>query len=145
MAPTSEELRRLELRREELKAQIVGLGNLRPGSLVGRFRKCGKDNCHCAREQDGGHGPSWSLTHHVGGKTVTTIIPSGPAVERTQRQLAEHQRFRSLIRELIAVSERLCNAQLAAPAHAAASAESAKKKGSKRRSRLKSAGRSRRS
>ena len=58
------------------------LGDLRPGSLVARFRKCGKRNCHCAAEGAPGHGPSWSLTHGVRGKTVTRVIPAD-AVEET--------------------------------------------------------------
>jgi len=48
----------------------------------------------------------------VKGKTVTRIIPRGPAVERTRRQIAEYQRFRALAPELVAVSEQLCELQL---------------------------------
>ena len=39
------------------------------------------------------------------GKTVTRIIPTGPAVERTQHQIAEYQRFRTLVRELVALGD----------------------------------------
>ena len=55
--------------------QLASLGDLRPGSLVARF-KCGKPNCHCAAEGAPGHGPSWSLTRGVRGKTVTRVIPA---------------------------------------------------------------------
>jgi len=57
---------------------------MRPGSLLARFRKCGKQSCHCTKKGDKGHGPSYSLTHPVAGKTITHIIPTGPAVERTR-------------------------------------------------------------
>jgi hypothetical protein len=33
----------------------------------------------------------------VKGKTVTRIIPTGPAVERTRHQIAEYRRFRALV------------------------------------------------
>ena len=59
-----------------------------------------------------GHGPSYSLTHRVGGKTITQVIPQGPAVERTKAQLAEYRRFRQLVRELIEVSEKICSVKL---------------------------------
>ena len=106
-----EELKR---RRDEIRDELAGIGDLRPGSLVGRYRKCGKPNCHCAREEDGGHGPSWSLTRGVGGRTVTRIIPP-TAVARTREQIAEYQRLRRLTGELVEVSEGLCEALLAAP------------------------------
>ena len=106
-----EELRK---RRDEIRDELAGVGDLRPGSLVGRYRRCGKPSCHCAREEDGGHGPSWSLTRAVGGRTVTRIIPPD-AVPRTRQQIAEYQRLRRLTGELVEVSEGLCEALLATP------------------------------
>src|SRR5208282_2340164 len=71
-------------------------------------------------------GPSYSLTHASAGKTITQVIPQGPAVDRTRAQIAEYRRFRKLVQELIAVSEQLCNAQLQQPE--AMLAEQSKKK-----------------
>lgn len=132
-------LQALEEKREQLKAGLTQIGDLRRGSLTARFRKCGKPNCHCAQKDSRGHGPSYSLTHARGGKTITQIIPQGPAVERTRAQITEYRRFRKLVQELIAVSEQLCNAQLRQPE--AMVAEEDKKKplrrstGQRRRSR----------
>ena len=114
-----EELRQ---RRDEIRDELAHVGDLRPGSLVGRYRKCGKPNCHCAREEDGGHGPSWSLTRAVGGRTVTHIIPAD-AVERTREQIAEYRRLRRLTGELVEVSEGLCEAFLAGPTSGAEGAQ----------------------
>jgi hypothetical protein len=102
----------LLLKREHLKAELNKVGNMRPGSLVERYRKCGKPSCHCAGKNAHGHGPSYSLTHPVKGKTVTKIIPRGPAVEHTRTQIAEYQRFRALMQELVGVSEQICDLQL---------------------------------
>jgi hypothetical protein len=108
-------LKALHDKREQLKADLAQISDLRPGSLTARFRKCGKPNCHCAQKDSPGHGPSYSLTHARAGKTITQVIPQGPAVDRTRAQIAEYRRFRKLVQELIAVSEQLCNAQLQQP------------------------------
>lgn len=142
MPTTPARLTQLRSRREDLKAQLAQVADLRPGSLVERYRRCGKSNCHCAGKGAEGHGPMWSLTREVAGKTVTTIIPSA-AVEQTRRQIAEHRRFRGLTRELVRTSEQLCDAQLDTPE--ATAQEAAKKGGSKRPSRPKSSPRSKRS
>ena len=105
-------LQALRDRRDQLAAGLARVGDLRPGFLTARFRKCGKPNCHCAQKDSPGHGPSYSLTHRVGGKTVTQVIPPGPAVERAKAQIAEYRRFRDLVWELIVVSEQICSAQV---------------------------------
>jgi|SRR5579864_2685532 hypothetical protein len=105
-------LEALREKRDQLTASLARIDDLRPGFLTARFRKCGKLNCHCAQKGSPGHGPSYSLTHRIGGKTVTQVIPQGPAIERTKAQIVEYRRFRQLVRELIAVSEQICSAQL---------------------------------
>jgi hypothetical protein len=105
-------LQALRDKRDQLAASLAHVDDLRPGFLTARFRKCGKLNCHCAQQDSLGHGPSFSLTHRVAGKTITQVIPQGPAVERAKAQIAEYHRFRKLVRELIAVSEQICSAQV---------------------------------
>ena len=97
----------LTRRRDELRAELAAIGDLRSGSLVKRYRKCGKKQCHCAHPDARGHGPTWSLTRKVGGKTVTQLIPPA-ALERTRAQIAECRRLRQLIKQLIEASNRLC-------------------------------------
>ncbi|MBZ5625573.1 MAG: hypothetical protein LAQ69_43785, partial [Acidobacteriia bacterium] len=65
----------LQRERSRLQDALAQVDDLRPGSLVERFRKCGKPTCHCAKPGSTGHGPSHSLTREVDGKTVTKIIP----------------------------------------------------------------------
>lgn len=110
--PISSDLNALLLKRDQLKSQLAQIGEMRPGSLVARFRKCGKPSCHCAKRDAQGHGPSYSLTRPVSGKTVTRVIPAGPAVEQTRSQLEEYHRFRQLAQQLVAVSEQICEWQL---------------------------------
>jgi hypothetical protein len=112
MNPSFPPLEKLQLRDRELKAQIAQLGEMRPGSLVQCYRKCGKPNGHCARAAGRGHGPLWMVTHAVEGKTVSRAVPFGPGLERTRTQIAEYQRFRKLARALVATNEQICNARL---------------------------------
>ena len=120
----------LERRQRELKTQLSSVQDMRRGSLVARYRKCGKPSCCCADEQHAGPGPSLSLTWQDAGKTRTKIIPAA-AAERTQAQIAEFRRFRRVSRELVEISERICDARLESePAEAQATA----KKGGSRKS-----------
>jgi hypothetical protein len=108
MAQTLEEL---EVRRDRLKTELARIGDMRPGSFALRFRKCGKSTCHCARSESKGHGPTGFLTREVKGKTITKVIPTGAQAERVQAQVEEYQRFRALTRELVELSERICEYQ----------------------------------
>lgn len=140
MADGNRRLGELTGRREALKRELAAVGELRPGALTGRYRKCGKTACHCASEKSSGHGPSWSLTRVAEGKTVTKIIPPS-AVEATRLQIAEHRRFRDLAREFVEVSEKICEARLTEAAEPTA----VKKGGSKKPSRARSSRSSKRS
>ena len=121
----------LRRKRDQLTAAIAQIDDMRPGSLVARFRKCGKQSCHCARKGAKGHGPCYSLTHPVAGKTVTHVIPAGSAVDLTRRQLDEYHRFRDLAQQLVVVSEQICDLQLQ---QRASSSEDSIKKNRARRS-----------
>lgn len=136
MPAPANRIQKLKQRRDQLQAELTQVGDMRPGSLVERYRRCGKPNCHCAREGETGHGPSFSLTHAVEGKTVTKVIPAN-AVETTRQQIHEYHRFRALSQEFVEASERFCDAQLRT-SEKAASPEAAKKGASKRRSKPRS-------
>ncbi|MDE0102748.1 MAG: hypothetical protein OXN89_10245 [Bryobacterales bacterium] len=101
----------LQERREELLARLSALGDLRPGSLVQSYRRCGKANCFCTDKQHRGHGPYSLLTRKVAGKTRTRSIPASQ-VAATQAQVSECQRLRRLVAELIEVSDELCQSRL---------------------------------
>jgi hypothetical protein len=128
----------LERRRAELVGQLASVGQMRPGSLTLRFRRCGTAGCHCAKPGDPGHGPELSLTRKRNGKTVTRLIrPDAEA--QTRAQIAECRRFRQLSQALLEVSSALCEARLAAGCEQTAEpAETVKKGASKQRSRSRS-------
>jgi len=136
---TPEELEMLLDRRQQLLDEIAAIGDLRPGSIVERYRKCGKPNCHCAQRRDGGHGPSWGVTWAVGGKTRNRTIPES-ALSQVREEIDEYHRFKSLSTELIEVSERICDAKLKASSETAAAEKGGFRKRSRRKSRSSSRG-----
>ena len=102
---TAQDLQALNERREHIARELAALGDVQSGSLAERYRRCGKPTCHCATDGGPGHGPSWSLTRRVDGKTVTRIIAPSEVPE-VQARVAECRRLRRLVRELIEVSDR---------------------------------------
>ncbi len=100
-------------RRDELLGEIAGIGDLRQGSLRAQYRRCGKPNCHCAADGAQGHGPYWLLTwtDRDTGKSRGRTVPAA-AIEGTRAQIAEYQRLRGLVGELVEVSGRICDARL---------------------------------
>lgn len=112
MATPEFTIEELQAKRQGLKAALVQVGEMRPGSLVESYRKCGKPTCHCARRGERGHGPLWTVTREREGKTTTRAIPAGPAVERTRAQIEEYRKFRALAQNLVNTSEQICDARL---------------------------------
>jgi len=98
-------------RRDAIRRELARIGDLRPGRLFSRFRKCGKANCRCAREGDPGHGPLWFLQRQIGSSSRQRSIPI-PALEETRRQIAECRRLRELTKELVEVSDAICQLKL---------------------------------
>lgn len=119
MVSDSPSLDQLLARAQALKSQLTTVGELRPGSLVEHYRKCGKPNCHCAKRGSRGHGPSWVITREVKGKTLTKTIPAGPAVDQARAQTEEYKRFRELVRQFIEVNEQICELRSRRPPAAA--------------------------
>lgn len=104
--PTS--LDELEARRRDVLTSLAALHDMRPGSIVGAVRRCGKPTCHCAQPKDPGHGPSLRITYKRRGKTVTEALPSSSAVRKAQQEIAEFRKFQQLSEEFVEVSEQLC-------------------------------------
>jgi hypothetical protein len=133
---TDERLSELQAKRRMLLQQLATPMDFRPGSLVARFRKCGRPYCHCAHDGSQGHGPSWSLTRPINGKTITKIIPK-EAVEQTKAQIVGYHHFQGAVHELIETNVQICDALLElrrSTSEDAGTAEDAEKGGSGRKS-----------
>lgn len=98
----------LEQQRSLLAAELSRLGDLRPGSVTGIVRRCGKPTCHCAQPDDPGHGPTLRLTYKVQGKTISEALPTPAAVRKVEREIGEFRKFQELSRSFLEVNEKIC-------------------------------------
>ena len=99
----------LQRQRSELVARFAQLGDLRPGSVTGIVRRCGKPTCHCAQPDDPGHGPTLRLTYNAEGKSVSEALPTPAAVRKAEQEIAEFRKFQELSRTFVDVNEKICH------------------------------------
>ena len=125
----------LEHQRSQLAVQISRLGDLRPGSVTGIVRRCGKPTCHCAQPDDPGHGPTLRLTYKTEGKTVTEALPTPAAVKKAEQEIAEFRKYQKLNRAFVDVNEKIC--RLRPVEETLTSQEKKRQKGSGRKSNVK--------
>ena len=125
-----------------LAAQVAEPTPMRRGSLSERYVKCSKPGCACAERPTARHGPYFSLTRTVGGRTQSRFVPATQA-GRVRQQIAAGQQFRRHVDAFWQACEQWADAQLEGPE--AAAPEAAKKGASKPPSRPKSSPRSTRS
>ena len=125
-----------------LATEIAQPRPMRRGSVTERRVKCNKPGCPCAESPEARHGPYFSVSRTVKGKTQSRWLDAGQA-KAVRRQVEVGQQFRRQIDAYWDACERWADTELEAPD--AASEEAAKKGGSKRPSRPRSSRRSTRS
>jgi len=132
-------MRRLSM--EELQQRRVGLredlgrvGDFRLGSLLYRYRRCGKPNCACADPSHEGHG-GWVISKKVDGRTVMSTVPDEQLIPSVKRQLEEGRKFWKVAEQFAEASDEWSRRQLADEvADATAAKKGASKKPSKKKS-----------
>ena len=127
---------------EELAARLAQLKPMRRGSVSERRVKCSKPGCPCAVRPEARHGPYFSLTRSVGGRTRSRLLDV-EAAKLVRQQIEAGRRFRSEVEAVWDACERWADAELESAG--AASREAAKKGASKKPSKPRSSPRSTRS
>ncbi len=122
------------LRVRQLAADLAAAKPMRRGSLSERTIKCSKPGCACAQDPKARHGPYFSLTRAVGGKTHSRFLTAEQA-ERARQQIDNGREFREHVDAYWEACEEWADQQLAA---VSASSGEAQKGGSKRNSRRRS-------
>lgn len=126
----------------QLAAELAEPQPMRRGSLSERTVKCSKPGCPCAQDPKARHGPYYSLTRAVRGKTHSRFLtPEQAAVAR--QQIEAGHAFRTKLEAYWQGCEDWADREL--EGSATASAEEAEKGGSKRTSQTKSSRKSKRS
>ncbi len=90
---------------EALKQEILGLGFVRPGSLVRRFMPCGNPACGCLGRPPRLHGPYYQWTYKVAGKTRTLRLSERQA-RLCGQWVRNHKKLKNLVRRLEQISLR---------------------------------------
>src|ERR1700723_149912 len=95
-------------RLRELAAELAEPKPMRRGSLSERTVKCGKPGCPCSEDPDARHGPYFSLTRAVKGKTHSRFLTAEQAVVVRQQIEAGHQ-FRATVDALWVSFRQACS------------------------------------
>ena len=118
-----------------LAAELAEAKPMRRGSLSERMVKCSKPGCPCADNPGARHGPYFSLTRAVQGKTHSRFLTPEQAALARQQIAAGHQ-FRAKIETLWKGCEAWADSQL--QGSSTASIAKVEKGGSKRTSKTRS-------
>ena len=127
---TTEEL---EMQRSMLQEQLSHVGDLRLGSLIYRYRRCGKPTCSCSVPGHHGHG-GWIISKRAGKRTVMSTVPKEDDLPKVRRQLEEGRRFWNLAEAFAETSDELSRRRLAEAGAKATAKKGASRKSLKRRS-----------
>jgi hypothetical protein len=121
----------------QLAGELADPKPMRRGSLSERTIKCSKPTCACAQDPKARHGPYYSLTQAVGGKTRSRFL-TGEQAEMVRQQIDAGREFRGRVDSFWEACEQWADTQLAE----ASSLSEEDKKNSKRISSPKSSRRS---
>jgi len=95
----------LRRRRKALLRKLPDLEAILKGSLVERYKRCGKPGCKCARGR--GHGPKYYLSiSRTGARPLMEYVPQ-EYHDQVLEYLANHQRVREILAEISAINREL--------------------------------------
>ena len=95
----------------QLAAELVDPQPMRRGSLSERMIKCSKPSCACAQDPKARHGPYYSLTQAMGGKTRSRFLTVEQA-EVVQQQIDAGREFRGRVDAFREACEQWADTQL---------------------------------
>ena len=119
---------------QALAQELCRPAPMRRGSLTERYMKCGKAQCPCHTRPEARHGPYFTHTRMIKGRTRSRLLSTEQA-ERVQRQVAAGQEFRRRIEAYWRACEQWADAEV--QRSDAAVEGGAEKRGSRRSSRRK--------
>jgi hypothetical protein len=93
-------------RRQTLLDEIAQLGFCLPGTLTERHTRCSSPGCRCHADPPALHGPYYTWTRKIDGKTVTRTLNPEQAARYTP-WFQDARRLRALTAELEALSLKL--------------------------------------
>jgi hypothetical protein len=100
----SKAIQNIERKIKTIKAQILDLGPMRPGSLSPQYNVCGKPGCRCKDPQaPRRHGPYFQLNYVYQGKKTSQFIRR-ENLKQVRLELATYKKFRKLTDQWIGLA-----------------------------------------
>lgn len=112
MSKRSVQVRRLLQQREVLASALPAFAEIVRGSLVTRYRRCGKPTCHCVRTE--GHGPAHYLVVTLKPGKTEQILLSEQMLPVARQFLDNYNRWWAALEKVSAVNRRLLRLRVAA-------------------------------
>lgn len=96
--------KRIEARIEKVKAGLLKIGEMRPGSLSKQYSACQKPGCKCVDPvKPQKHGPFYQISYSHRGKSTTQFVRP-QFVPEVRKQLAAYKQFKGLTEKWVALA-----------------------------------------
>ena len=92
----------LRRRRTALCKRLAGVGPILRGSLIERYKRCGRAGCHCA--EGPGHGPKYYLSVSYPKQRPQMDYVPGDYLEPVRQRLENYRELRELIEQICAIN-----------------------------------------
>jgi hypothetical protein len=99
----------LEEKRIILIKKFKKLGRFRRGTIVVRYRKCGKQHCVCKKPGHIGHGPYYEWNTTIKGKSFAKNLTIGSELQKYKEETDNYIKYQELQKEFLQVNEEICN------------------------------------
>ena len=95
----------LKKRRQALRRKLPSLIAILRGSLIERYKRCGKPGCKCAKGR--GHGPKYYLSVSFPRTRPRMDYVPQEFYHRTKKFLTNYQRTREILEEICEINREL--------------------------------------
>jgi hypothetical protein len=95
----------LKKRRQALQRKLPSLVAILRGSLIERYKRCGKPGCKCAKGR--GHGPKYYLSVSFPRLRPQMDYVPQEFYHQTKKLLANYQRARQILEEICEINREL--------------------------------------
>jgi len=95
----------LRRRQKALMGSLPDLTAILRGSLIERYKRCGKPGCSCA--QGRGHGPKYYLSVSKPGRTPEMDYVPQDYLEKVQEHLENFRKIKLILEELCEINRKL--------------------------------------
>lgn len=100
----NQRIQTIEQQIEKLKARLLALDDLRPGSLSRQYNVCGKPGCRCKdHHRPKRHGPYHQLNYVYRGKKTSQFVRAADLAQ-VRAELANFKTFRRLIDQWVGLA-----------------------------------------